>query len=277
MADLLTTSQVQDKLRVDRTTIYRMVEDGRLPAIRVGKQWRFQEDEIERWLQARGASLPAPLGNGPTSAETAAPVSVSASAAAAAAGGMPAPATAHLSEILPITCVQLIQDVFAEMLGVMLVITDMQGRPVTQMSNPCGFFVAATQKAGMAAACAQTWQGLAGSVSLEPRFIPGEMGLLCARALIRLRSELKGMVVMGGIAPESWPPSEEQIAATARELSVESATLQANLSAVYQMDKAQREWTLRFIQRIADVFSHIAEDRSLIIGRLQAIALLTSL
>jgi hypothetical protein len=103
------------------------------------------------------------------------------------------------------------------------------------------------------------------------------MGLLCARALIRLRSELKGMVVMGGIAPETWPPSEGQIAATARELSVEPATLQANLGAVYQMDKAQRDRTLRFTQRIADVFSHIAEDRSLIIGRLQAIALLTSL
>jgi excisionase family DNA binding protein len=272
MADLLTTSQVQDKLRVDRTTIYRMVEDGRLPAIRVGKQWRFQEDEIARWLQARGSTFPAPMGNGMTPTASAALVPVSVSTAAA---GTPAPA--HLSEILPLTCVQLIQDAFAEMLGVMLVITDLQGRPVTQISNPCGFFVAATQKLGMAAACEQTWQGLAGSVSLEPRFIPSEIGLLCARALIRLRSELKGMVVMGGIAPESWPPPEEQIASTAHELGVEPATLQANLSAVYQMDRVQRERTLRFIQRIADVFSHIAEDRSLIIGRLQAIALLTSL
>ena len=42
MADLLTTSQVQDRLQVDRTTIYRMIDAGHLPAIRVGKQWRFQ-------------------------------------------------------------------------------------------------------------------------------------------------------------------------------------------------------------------------------------------
>jgi excisionase family DNA binding protein len=274
MADLLTTSQVQDKLRVDRTTIYRMVEDGRLPAIRVGKQWRFQEDEIERWLQARGSSPPAPLGNSLIPAATAAPVSVSSSAAPA--GSAPSPATTHLSEILPIPCVQLIQDAFAEMLGVMLVITDLEGRPVTQVSHPCGYFMAATQKVGIATACAQTWQGLAETVSLEPHFIPSEIGLLCARALIRLRSELKGMVVMGGIAPETWPPSQAQIAATARELNVEPAILQANLSAVYQMDRTQSERALRFIQRIADVFSHIAEDRALIVGRLQAIALLTS-
>jgi hypothetical protein len=105
----------------------------------------------------------------------------------------------------------------------------------------------------------------------------GEIGLLCARAFIRLKSELKGMVVMGGIAPDNWPPSPEQLAAMARELQVEPAALQANLGAVYRMDRVQRERTLRFTQRIADVFSHIAEDRTLMIGRLQAIALLTAL
>jgi len=38
MSELLTTHQVQDLLKVDRSTIYRMVEAGRLPAVRVGKQ-----------------------------------------------------------------------------------------------------------------------------------------------------------------------------------------------------------------------------------------------
>ena len=59
MPDLLTTTQVQDLLQVDRTTIYRMVESGRLPAIRVGKQWRFSRPEIERWL-GTAASLVRP-------------------------------------------------------------------------------------------------------------------------------------------------------------------------------------------------------------------------
>ncbi len=52
MTDLLTTKQVQTLLRVDRTTIYRMVEAGQLPAIRVGKQWRFAPADVDHWLQS---------------------------------------------------------------------------------------------------------------------------------------------------------------------------------------------------------------------------------
>lgn len=37
----LTARDVQDLIRVDRSTIYRMAESGRLPAIKVGRQWRF--------------------------------------------------------------------------------------------------------------------------------------------------------------------------------------------------------------------------------------------
>jgi excisionase family DNA binding protein len=265
MADLLTTGQVQDLLQVDRTTIYRMVEDGRLPAIRVGKQWRFGKDEIERWLQERASPMATALAASPVANQAPTELTVGPSA------------TPHLSEILPLACVQLMQDVFAEMLGVMLVITDMQGQPITQISNPCAFFVAATQNAGGTSACTRTWQGLAESISLEPTYIASEVGLLCARGLIRLRSELKGMVILGGIAPATWPPDAEQLAAIARNLCVEPAVLEAKVNAVYRLDKAQSEKTLRFAQRIADTFSHIVEDRSLIQSKLQAIASLATL
>jgi hypothetical protein len=103
------------------------------------------------------------------------------------------------------------------------------------------------------------------------------LGLLCARGLIRSRSELKGMVILGGIAPEPWPPCDEQLAAITHDLGAEPSILRANVNAVHQLDTAQRDKALRFVQRIADIFSHIAEDRGLIYGRLQAIASLTSL
>jgi excisionase family DNA binding protein len=261
MPDLLTTGQVQDLLHVDRTTIYRMIEDGRLPAIRVGKQWRFPREDLDRWLQAQG--LPAPT-------DVARPAATKPASTSSAA--------APLSDVLPLTCAQLIQDIFAEMLGCTLVITDMQGQPVTQVSNPSGFFLAATQHtSGGWAACVRTWQQLAGSVSLEPRFASSELGLLCARGLIRQGSELKGLVVASCIAPEDWPPGSGQIAAMAQRLDAEPAYLEANCSAVFHLDKAQRERVLRFLQRMADVFSHMVEDRSLIYNRLQTIADLASL
>lgn len=34
-------------------TIYRLVEAGRIPARKVGAQWRFLKDEIDRWLREK--------------------------------------------------------------------------------------------------------------------------------------------------------------------------------------------------------------------------------
>ena len=47
MDDLLTTRQVQQLLKVDRITVYRMVQDGRLKGIKIGQQWRFPLSEVE--------------------------------------------------------------------------------------------------------------------------------------------------------------------------------------------------------------------------------------
>ncbi|MGB9754636.1 helix-turn-helix domain-containing protein [Roseiflexus castenholzii] len=41
MNDLLTTREVQDLLKLDRTTVYRMLKEGRLTGVKVGQQWRF--------------------------------------------------------------------------------------------------------------------------------------------------------------------------------------------------------------------------------------------
>ncbi len=51
MTDLLTTKELQAILHVDRTTIYRMAESGRLPAVKVGDQWRFPRQQIDGWLR----------------------------------------------------------------------------------------------------------------------------------------------------------------------------------------------------------------------------------
>ena len=258
MTDLLTTREVQQIFNVDRTTIYRMVENGHLPAIRVGKQWRFSRPEIERWL----GTAAAPVKPVALTLQTAAPV---------------VDATSPLRDLLPASCAQLIQDAFADILGVMMVVTDMQGQPVTEISNPCGFFAALSRGPDALSQCVRTWQELAASPAMEPRFYPSEMGLLFARGLIRVGHELKGMAVIGGIAPEVWPTEPEQLACLAETFGLSPAYVAANADAVYRLDKAAQEKALRSIQRIADIFSHIAEDRNALCGRLQAIASLTSL
>ncbi|MCB8978266.1 MAG: helix-turn-helix domain-containing protein, partial [Ardenticatenaceae bacterium] len=59
MDELLTTRQVQAHLQVDRTTIYRMLKDGRLQGVRIGQHWRFPRSSVEAML-AESSAPPTP-------------------------------------------------------------------------------------------------------------------------------------------------------------------------------------------------------------------------
>jgi excisionase family DNA binding protein len=47
---LLTLEQVADYLNVDKFTVYRLLNQKKLPAFKVGNQWRFKRRMIEAWL-----------------------------------------------------------------------------------------------------------------------------------------------------------------------------------------------------------------------------------
>jgi len=48
---LLTTNQVANYLKVDKFTVYRLVAQKKIPAFRVGNQWRFKKTMIDAWLR----------------------------------------------------------------------------------------------------------------------------------------------------------------------------------------------------------------------------------
>jgi excisionase family DNA binding protein len=49
----LTTAEVEATLRVKPRTIYRLIRIGDLPAVRVGRQWRFRRSDLDRWLESQ--------------------------------------------------------------------------------------------------------------------------------------------------------------------------------------------------------------------------------
>lgn len=49
--DLLTAKEVAEYLRVNQYTIYRLVSQKKLPAFKVGSQWRFERSVLDRWLK----------------------------------------------------------------------------------------------------------------------------------------------------------------------------------------------------------------------------------
>jgi excisionase family DNA binding protein len=187
-AAMLTAQQVQDLLDVDASTVYRMAGDGRLPAVRIGRQWRFPADAIERLLVPRDPGTPT---------------------TAATAGGPPG---------LPVspTVATEVLDTVAHALGVSMVVTDLGGRALTPIVNPAPAIAARQDDPDFLARCSAEWRGLADEPHLAPRFRPSEQGFLCAHALVRHGPTLVAMVLAGGIAPAGDRPDLFHLDAAAR-------------------------------------------------------------
>jgi excisionase family DNA binding protein len=46
---ILNVSELSEYLHIHKTTIYRMLREGRLPGFRIGSDWRFSVEAIEQW------------------------------------------------------------------------------------------------------------------------------------------------------------------------------------------------------------------------------------
>ena len=70
MANVLTLAEVADYLRVNRSTVYRLIKRGALPGFKIGSDWRFNLESIDRWCaeaeRAGAASFAAPANVGLT-------------------------------------------------------------------------------------------------------------------------------------------------------------------------------------------------------------------
>ncbi len=55
--NLLTTEDVLSYLRVNARTVYRLIRDGELRAVRVGRQWRVRRQDLERFVAAQRVAV----------------------------------------------------------------------------------------------------------------------------------------------------------------------------------------------------------------------------
>ncbi len=94
-----------------------------------------------------------------------------------------------------------VAQIAADLLGVMMVVTDMDGRPITDVANPCPWFAERSDDPDLLDACVTEWQQLADDTDFEPRFTAGVLGFECARAFVRSGTSLVAMVLVGGVAP----------------------------------------------------------------------------
>ena len=52
----LTTEEVLEYLQINLRTVYRLIKAGKIPAIRVGRQWRFRKIDLDAWLTSQQTS-----------------------------------------------------------------------------------------------------------------------------------------------------------------------------------------------------------------------------
>lgn len=253
MDALLTTRQLQDLLQVDRITIYRMLGDGRLRGFKVGGQWRFPRQAIERWLQEQRADLdvPKPL--------------------ATTADLQPSP------EALPLSCIQAIQDIFAEALGVGAVTTAVDGLPLTPIAHSCEFCNLILGTEAGRRRCQGSWRAATAETDNTPQLATCHAGL----CYVWGRIEVQGRFVAATHAGQflDVPPAGEAWSARVAELAaatgLDPRDLDQALAHVPVLDESRQQQVPWLLRRVTATFSEIGEERLNLLGRLRRIAEMT--
>lgn len=246
--DLLTTRQLQDLLQVDRITIYRMLNDGRLRGFKVGGQWRFSRREIEVWLQEQQSrpeimTLPPPPGDD----------------------------IEPSVQALPLSCIAAIQSLCAEALDVAAVTTDLNGAPLTEISNSCDFcaLICSTKEGRQRCALSWSFQSLG-------QAHPCHAGLLCASAPIEVGGRpVARTAVCQFVAPaangagSAW---HRNVPALAAELGLAERELRVSADSVRVVTQGNLDRVPSLLQKVAETFSEIGQERLNLLSRLQHIA-----
>ena len=55
---VMTVKELSDYLRVHPSTIYKLLRRGELPGFRIGTDWRFNAEVIDKWCLERNMQLP---------------------------------------------------------------------------------------------------------------------------------------------------------------------------------------------------------------------------
>lgn len=248
MEDLLTTRQLQDLLQVDRITIYRMLNDGRLRGFKIGGQWRFSRRDIDAWLQEL-QSHPEVLDSASPSADNKSPTSQS----------------------LPLSCVAAILDICAEALGIAAVVTDLHGVPLTKVSNSCEFcnLVMSTDEGWRR--CMAAWK-----LSNNGQLAFCHAGLLCFNTPIEVGGQQVAVAAGCQFVTESLNGQDplwlSRLPVLAAELDLTTQDLLAATSSVRLVAEDVVPRISRLLRRMAGTFSEMGEERLTLLSRLQHIA-----
>jgi excisionase family DNA binding protein len=239
MADrLLTTRELEDLLQLDRVTIYRMVKDGELPALRVGGQWRFSSEAIDAWLQGQRDDSAPKAERRPASPDL---------------DGL------QLDDLIDLPTLQAIQNQFAQLVGVAAFITDLDGQPLATCSRCSAFCrIIHSRPEGMAA-CQESWRSIALLDEEGAAIHVCHAGIQYASAPVSVDGRRLGLVTAGQFLTE--PPDPQAFRAralvTGDRLGVSCDALAGSMDTINIVSHEQALQITALLQTIANALSGI--------------------
>ena len=245
MGELLTTRQLQELLKVDRITLYRMLNDGRLKGVKIGNQWRFPQAEIDRLLgEERSPSEPGELDD------------------------------EALSDF-PARCVQDVQEIFAGIIGIGAITVTLRGEPLTESTYSNNFCKLIQSSPNGLQACEVSWRKIALHTTGEPPFQVCHAGLCYKRSIINLENDQPAAWLVAGQFYTSPPDREkenERMEQLANKYNLPLAQLKEAASKIPVLNRTQQEQVQEWTPKVAATIHSILCERADLMNRLERIA-----
>lgn len=248
MSDLLTTKQVQEILQIDRTTIYRMLKDGRLTGVKVGHQWRFPAVQIENFLNGRAPARYEETAQAP-------------------------------QNNLPVDCFQLIQDVFSDITEIAAVTTKPDGTPLTKTSRSSQFCQMLLNSETGGQACQASWREMANSQPDHPSITACHAGLHCLPTPVSINNVVDAVLIAGQFYSDFPDAAEEaaRVRKLAQKHNLDEMQLANTVRDILILDNRQKTRIRGWLNKIAATFEHISCERASFMNRLEQIANMSDL
>lgn len=240
---LLTTRQVQSLLKVDRITIYRMLQDGRIKGVKIGQQWRFHEGEVNRLIQP----------------------------------GDPADQKPTPTPPLPVHCLQTIQNLFTQISQLGAVVTTLEGELVTSPTSACSLCQMLLDNPASAAASRESWKRMAQESSAGQRQFTCDVGLTYLSAPVMDGDAPAAWLLAGQVFlnQPSFEAEENQAEELSRRFALPLSPLSESLRHVPVIPAERHAQLHAWVLDASRAMSSILQERAGFLQRMRQIADLT--
>ena len=247
MTDLLTTKQLQELLMVDRVTVYRMLNDGRLKGVKIGNQWRFPKSDIDRLLGTEN-------------------------------GGNEEKIEDEAINDFPVDCAQRVQEIFAGIIGIGAIAVNLKGEALTEVTYSNPFCKLMLSNPGGHKGCQSSWRKIALHTTGEPQFQICHAGLCYQRSWIKSEDKPVAWLIAGQFIITTPDPDKDQerLEQLSDKYGISLSQLKEAARKIPVLNQRQQAQVQEWTPKVADTIQSFLCERSDLMNRLERISALSA-